>query len=255
MDDSRRHSAEQNRRRIIQNKVASRLLGSTAAIPTGFAALDQALGIGGFPRGAITELFGPPAIGKTTLALQWVAQAQESGQSAAWIDAEHTFDAAYAIALGVSLERLPLAKPETAEQAIEMARRLALSQAVDALVVDSAAALVPQAEMESGLAGGPDLQARVLASGLRSLARAVVKTDTAILFLNQLRSRMTPAGRESGETTAGGPALKLYAAVRLVLESGAGRTVCFRTLKNKAAGAFAEGVLRRAEGPGFAKTP
>ncbi len=202
----------------------------------------------------MTELFGPPSCGKTTLALQWVAALQEAGLSAAWIDADHTFDAAYAAELGVSLERLPLARPESAEQAIEMARRLALSHAVDALVLDSAAALAPQMELDSGMTGGPDLLSRALASGLRSLARAIAKSDAAVLFLNQVRSRMS-AGAEKNETSAGGPSLKLYAAVRIVLQPEGARGVRFRTLKNKAAAAFAEGILRRAESGGFAKSP
>lgn len=245
--------AEAQRRHGIQRKLAglpAAISTRKSAVPTGFPALDRVLGIGGFPRGALTELFGPPSAGKTTLALQWVASVQEAGLSAAWIDADRAFDPAYAAALGVSLERLPLARPESAEQAIEMARRLALSGALDALVVDSVAALVPQLEIDSVVAGGPDLQSRTLSSGLRSLVRDVVKTDTAVLFLNQMRSRMSAAS-ENGETTAGGPALKLYAAVRLVLTPAGMGAIRFRTLKNKAAAAFSGGLLRRGGGAGF----
>lgn len=238
---------------MIQSKLAGLAGGVSqpkAPIPTGFPALDRALGVGGFPRAAVTELSGPPSIGKTTLALQWVAWLQEAGLSAAWIDADRTFDPVYAASLGVSLERLPLARPDSAEQALEMARRLALSQALDALVVDSAAALVPQFELDSIASVGPDLQSRTLSSGLRSLMRDVVKTDTAVLFVNQMRSRMIAAG-DNAETTAGGPSLKLYAAVRVMLMPAGAGAIRFRTLKNKAATAFSEGLLRRVGGAGF----
>jgi recombination protein RecA len=255
MSDARQQ-AEDHRRRTIGAKLI-RLAGAprrvAPAIPTGFPALDQALG-GGFPRSAMSELFGPPSSGKTTLALQWVAHLQASGLTAAWIDADHTFDPAYAAALGVGIESVPLARPESAEQALEMAGRLALSGAVDVVVIDSAAALAPQVELDSGVTGGAGLQSRVLASGLKLLARAVARSGAAVLLLNQTRSRMDPRARGM-ETSAGGPSLKLYAAVRLLLEPVGGRTVRFRTLKNKAAAAFREGALRRGDALGFANTP
>jgi len=252
-----RQQAEDHRRRVIGTKLArlefARQHGKPA-IATGFPALDEALGIGGFPRGAMTEVFGPSSIGKTTLALQWVAHLQGSAMAAAWIDADHTFDAAYAAALGVDLDQIPLMRPESAEEALEMTRQLVLSGALDAVVIDSAAALAPRFELEAGVDGGAGLHSRVLASGLKPLARAVTKSDTAILFLNQTRRRMDrPAGET--ETSAGGPPLKLYASVRLVLEPAGGRSVRFRTLKNKAAGAFRDGVLRLGKPLGFAKTP
>ena len=255
MSDAR-EQAEDERRRAIGAKLA-RLDSAPGrvvpAIPTGFPALDQALGSGGFPRSAMSELFGPPSSGKTTLALQWVAHLQACGLAAAWIDADHAFDPAYAAALGVALESLPLACPESAEQALEMAGRLVSSGAVDAVVIDSAAALTPRIELDAGVTGA-GLQSRVLASGLKSLARAVARSDAAVLFLNQTRSRMNPSEGEA-ETSAGGPSLKLYAAVRLVLEPVDSRTVRFRTLKNKAAAAFQEGALRLGDALGFAKTP
>jgi recombination protein RecA len=179
---------------------------------------------------------------------------QESGLVAAWIDADHTFDPAYAAALGVAIESTPVARPESAEQALEMAGRLALSGGVDAVVIDSAAALAPQLELDAAVTGGAGLHGRVLASGLKALARAVAKSDAAVLFLNQTRSRMDPLARGM-ETSAGGPSLKLYASVRLVLEPAGERTVRFRTLKNKAAAAFREGALRRGDAVGFARTP
>jgi recombination protein RecA len=256
MTDARQR-AEEHRRRVIRTKLARLEVSPQPAhpsIPTGFPALDKALGVGGFPRGAMTEMFGPPSSGKSTLALQWVAHLQADGLAAAWIDADFTFDPAYAAALGVAIERVPLAYPESAEQALEMARRLAQSGVVDAVVIDSAAALVPQFEMDTGVDGGPGLHGRVLASGLKSLARTVAKTDTAVLFLNQIRGRMDASAGEA-ETSAGGPALKLYAAVRVVLRPAGGRSIRFRTVKNKVAGAFREGALRFGEGLGFVKTP
>src|ERR1035437_7603378 len=198
--------------------------GSAPALSTGFPALDTAIGAGGWPRGRIVELFGPSSAGKTTLALQSAAHAQRHRATAAWIDAEHAFDPAYASALGVAIERLPVAQPESAEQALEIAGRLAVSGAVDLLVVDSAAALVPKLELETELGGSQGLSSRVLASGLRHLARIVARTDTVVVFLNQIRSRRDGAGGES-ETPAGGPSLKLYAAVRISLAPPVGGRV------------------------------
>ena len=201
---------EQDRQHAIRLRLARMGKPPTGAvIPTGFAALDAALGAGGFPRGRVVELFGASSTGKTTLALQVIAHAQSDGLTAAWIDAEHAFDPAYAATLGVSIGRLPVAQPESAEQALEIVRQLAASQAVDLLVVDSAAALIPRLELHTGLGeGGPGLQSRVLASGLRRLAGIVARTGTVVVFLNQLRSRPGASPGEP-ETTAGGPALKL----------------------------------------------
>ena len=228
---------------------------AASVIATGFAALDAALGTGGFPGGRVVELFGASSTGKTTLALQMIAHAQSVGLTAAWIDAEHAFDPAYAAMLGVAIDRLPVAKPESAEQALEMVRQLAASLAVDLLVVDSAAALTPRLELETGLGeGGRGLQSRVLASGLRNVAGIVARTGTVVVFLNQLRSR-PEASREESETTAGGPALKLYAAIRISLDARAAGRVRFRVLKNKAAAAFGEGELRYQSGLGFLKSP
>jgi recombination protein RecA len=227
---------------------------SDAPIPTGFASLDHALG-GGLPRGRIVELFGPSSSGKTTLALQVIARLQKSGSTAAWLDAEHSFDPAYAQALGVTIEGLPLAQPDSSEQAMEIARQLAQSGAVELLVIDSAAALVPKLELETGLGtSGPGLHARVMASGLHRLSTAAVRSGTSLVFLNQTRSRMESSGGE-GETSAGGPPLKLYAAVRIVLGPGAGKQVRFRVLKNKAAAAFQEGQLEWSPTLGFVETP
>jgi len=215
------------------------------AIPTGSATLDAALGIGGLPRGAIVELFGPAGSGKTSLALAIAAHWQKAGGSAAWIDAERSFDPVYAARLGVAIEHLPVARPESAEQAFAM--MFALAGAVELLIVDSAAALAPALELETALGeSGRGLQSRVLASGLRKLARHMARAGATAVLLNQTRSRPNPAdGADREQLSAGGPALKLYAALRIALQpaSGAGR-VRFRVLKNKAGAPFREGELR-----------
>ncbi|MBZ5726358.1 MAG: DNA recombination/repair protein RecA [Acidobacteriia bacterium] len=246
---------EQDRQRAIHSRLARMEQRAPGVlIPTGFAALDRALGVGGLPRGAIVELFGPAGCGKTTLALQMAAHLQQEGGTAAWIDAEHAFDAAYAVQLGVAIERLPVAQPESAEEALTIAERLAVSGAVDLLIVDSAAALVPQLELDAGMgASGPGLPSRVLASGLRRLSLVVRKSGAAVLFLNQMRMRAGPSGGEA-ETTSGGPALKLHAAVRIALGRAGAREVRFRILKNRVATAFSEGVLSWNEISGFAET-
>lgn len=222
--------------------------------PTGFAALDQALGIGGFPRGRITEIFGPANCGKTALALQAIAHGQGMGSGAAWIDAEHAFDPGFASRLGVDLARLPVAEPASAEEAMEMTRRLAASGAIDLVVVDSAAALVPRIELEAGIgAGGASLQSRVLGSELRRLGVVARRTGVAILFLNQTRTRLEASAGEL-ETSAGGPSLKLHSAVRIVL-AASGRTVRFRILKNELGVPFSTGDLEWHPGSGFAEGP
>ena len=168
---------------------------STAACPTGFAALDTALGIGGLPRGHIVEIFGPPNSGKTALALQTIAHLQQSGGAAAWIDAEHAFDPRFASQLGVDLAGLPVAEPGSAEEALEIARQFAASGAVELVVVDSAAALVPKLELETGLGDGGSLHGRVLASELRRLSSLAARTGVCVVFLNQIRGRREAARR------------------------------------------------------------
>jgi recombination protein RecA len=222
-------------------------------ISTGLATLDAALGTGGLPLGSIAEVFGSSGSGKTTLALQMVRRAQSSGAGAAWIDVDRTFDPGYAASLGVALDRLVVVMPESAEGAFEMVAQLAASQAVNLLIVDPAAALVPAVELDAAIGtGGAGLHGRVLASGLQKLAVAVARSGVALVFLNQTRSRMG-AGEEA-DTSAGGPSLKLYAAVRIALEpAGTGR-VSFRVLKNKAGVVYGRGELRRIPGAGFAET-
>src|SRR5947209_5872403 len=223
---------EADRQRAIRMKLARTESRETAPLTTGFPELDAAIG-GGLPRGAIVEIFGPASCGKSTIALQIAAHLQQSGGAAAWIDAEHAFDVALAKRAGVAVERLPIAQPESAEQALEIARKLASSAAVDLVVVDSAAALVPQVELETAVGhSGHSLQSRALASGLRRMAQDLQRTGTVLLFLNQTR------GGDDFESAAGGPALKLFAAVRVAVRAGADRRMRFRVLKNKAGEAF-----------------
>ena len=211
-------------------------------LPTGFTCLDKALGIGGLPRGRITEIFGPASCGKSALALAMVAYLQSQGGAAAWVDADHSFDPAFAADLGVDVRRMPVVEPGTTEQACEMVLRLADSRVLDLVVIDSAAALVPQLEIETGIGtSGGALQSRALASALRRLAPSAARSGVSILVLNQTRIR---AGYGPGEleTSAGGPPLKLYAAVRIALAAH-GRIVSFRVVKNSVAAAFGTGEL------------
>jgi recombination protein RecA len=249
---------EEERQRAIRLRLARLPERGRDALPTGFAALDSALD-GGLPRSAIVELYGPSSSGKTTLALQIAARAQRNRGTAAWIDAEHVFDAPYAASLGVRIAEMPLARPETAEQALEITCKLAASSAIDLLIIDSAAALVPRLELESAIGeSGEGLHSRVLAAGLRKLTHALARSGTVAVFLNQTRSR---AGDE--EASAGGPPLKLYAAVRISLSAAPGsslsqspdRQVSFRVVKNKIAAAFRQGRIGLAGQGEFIETP
>jgi recombination protein RecA len=212
-----------------------------AALPTGFANLDRGLGIGGFPRGRIVEIFGPAASGKTALALSCVAHLQREGGAGAWIDAEHVFDPLFAQQLGIDVTALPIAEPASAEDAFEIARRFALSGALELVVIDSAAALAPQLELAALETGGGSLQSRVLGSGLRRLSAVAARSGVCLLFLNQTRFHLGTSAPAS-ETSAGGPSLKLHAAVRIALAVH-GTRVIFRVVKNKCGAAFASGEL------------
>jgi recombination protein RecA len=246
---------EQQRQHAIWSKLARmESVRRLEPLSTGLARLDAALGAGGLPRGRIVELFGP-GCGKTTLALQTVAHIQAGGSVAGWLDADRTFDPAYASGLGVAVEKMPVVQPESAEQALEIAYQLSISGALDLLVIDSAAALVPRLELEAAIGeSGPGLQARVLASGLRKLSTAAARSGMAVLVLNQVRSS-PQAGGGDAETSAGGPALKLYSAVRIALGPAPVGRVRFRIVKSKVAAAFVEGELEWDKGGGFAKTP
>ncbi len=224
---------------------ASRL--KVGAIPTGSLSLDMALGIGGVPRGRITEIYGPEASGKTTLCQHIIAEAQRMGGIAAFIDVEHTLDPEYAAKCGVNVDELYISQPDTGEQALEIAEALIRSGAVDVVVVDSVAALVPRAEIEGEMGDAHvGLQARLMSQALRKLVGAIKSSNTALIFTNQLRQKI---GIMFGnpETTSGGMALKFYASVRLdvrrieTLKQG-GETVGSRTRvtvkKNKVAPPF-----------------
>lgn len=192
-----------------------------AVISSGSASLDEALGIGGFPRGRIVEIFGPESSGKTTLALRAIARAQHAGGTAAFIDAEHTLNAAYARMLGVNPETLLIAQPDDGEQALEITGALVASGAVDVAVVDSVAALVPRAELDGSLGslhGG--LHSRLITQAMRKLAWSTARTNTCLIFINQLRRQIGLAVGDP-ETTSGGRALKFHASVRVEVRRAA----------------------------------
>lgn len=186
-----------------------------AVIPTGSIGLNAALGVGGFPRGRVIEIYGPESSGKTTLAIHAIAEAQKAGGIAAIIDAEHAFDRFYAEKLGVDVENLWISQPDSGEQALEIAEQLIRSSAVDIVVIDSVAALTPKAELEGDMGESKmGLQARLMSQALRKLTATISKTNTTCIFINQLRDKL---GVMFGnpETTTGGNALKFYASVRL----------------------------------------
>lgn len=244
-------------------KLGERPAADIDCIPTGSLLIDQALGVGGYPKGRIIEIYGPESSGKTTLALHAIAESQKMGGRAAFIDAEHAIDPEYARKLGVNVDELILSQPDNGEQALEIVEMLAKSSAIDIIIVDSVAALVPQAELD-GVMGDNQvgLQARLMSKAMRKLAGVLNKSSCTVIFINQLREKV---GIVYGnpETTSGGRALKFYATVRIDIRRGEaikngedvlGNIVNVKIVKNKVAPPFKSAKVELVFGEGFSKT-